>query len=181
MSWLCRAALVVSIGIAGLVGFVASAAAQSNRSCNRPGSDLIDTSCFGGGGGGGGGQAGGATAFPSPFGRWPSGSDAEARLAELNAALVAGPRRIPATGSFGFYDIGIRNLCGPGSISEAAETFVNQARNAFIVTEKRAVALTVTLTFSGSQVSPNVVNLPLIVLSSDTTSNVIECKDGLVR
>jgi hypothetical protein len=112
-----------------------SVIAQSADPCVRA-NGLIDTSCYGRISSSS--RLGGSTSHQAPEG------SPEEQLQALDDALRAGPKTPASSGSYTFYDLSVANLCGPGSINELADNFIRDAYSIFGISEKRAVALTLT-------------------------------------
>ena len=106
---------------------------------------------------------------------------AEPVVDNIYAAVQRQPsvKRIPSsTGEFAYYALEIENLCGPGSLTQAAMDWVDAAT---FPGYQRAVALSVTYAFPDSFPRLANVTIPLIAIANTGDRGVQNCAPITVR
>jgi hypothetical protein len=94
------------------------------------------------------------------------------------AAVRKMPKPVPVKGAgdYVYYELKIENLCGAGSITEAATAWVDE----MTITE-RAVAMSVTYTFPNSYPNLSDITIPLIAVANSGDRGVQNCAPITVK
>lgn len=94
------------------------------------------------------------------------------------AAVQKTPKAVSVSGAgdYAYYELKIENLCGAGSITEAATAWVDE----WAITEK-AVAMSVTYTFPNSYPNLSNITIPLIAVANTGDRGVQNCAPITVK
>jgi hypothetical protein len=108
-------------------------------------------------------------------------NDPTVRFRSALRAMVLEPKQTGTTPANELLaDITVENLCGAGSLNEAARRFINERTNNWVIRENRAVALTATISFAEAS-APALATIPLILLVPEGTkaSDGTEIKNNI--